>query len=288
MMMIETVERLALATLKMSGVIERRVATSVGDVFALDVPGSGPQGTLVLQHGIGAASSLNFVPMFRRLKLSFGRIVALDLSGHGRSATPTRLELDAVYEGFRDALDELAPESKFLYGNSLGGAMVTQYAAERSESVRGLFLTSPAGAPMTATTLPIILNTFAMRDRRATLDFLDKLYFRRPLVVHLIASEIQKRFQRPTIRGILDSLQDGTGFNPSLVRGLRLPITLWWPDADRIMPTEFRDWWLENLPSHAVVERPEGVSHCPHLDRPAFTAAAITQSASYRSNPKMG
>lgn len=277
--MIDKVERLTLATLKMSGVRDHRIATSVGEVAALDVPGTGTQGTLVLQHGLGAASSLHFAPMFGRLKQSFERIVVLDLPGHGRSAAPARLELEAVYEGFRDALDQLAPESKFLYGNSLGGAMVTQYAAERASTVRGLFLTSPAGAPLTAITLPKVLATFEMRDRSATLDFLDKLYFRRPPVVHLVAGEIHQRFRRPEIRGIIQSFREGSGFPPDLLRGLRLPITLWWPDADRVMPTEFRDWWLENLPSHAIVERPERVSHCPHLDRPAFTAAEITRRA---------
>jgi pimeloyl-ACP methyl ester carboxylesterase len=279
MALLAALESAAIAALKLRGVRDERITTRVGEVCALVVPGRGALGTLVVQHGIGAASGLHFAPMFRALARQFARIVAVDLPAHGRSAAPSRVDPEALFDGFRDAIDILAPEGAFLYGNSLGGAMVTQYALETPHRVHGLFLTSPAGAPLDAQRLADIRATFAMPDRAATLDFLDKLYFRVPPGAGFVAHEIRSRFHRPELRSLIASFREGHGFDTEAVGALGMPIELWWPSVDRVMPIAFRDWWIAHLPKHAAILDPEGVGHCPHLDRPGFVAEALVRFA---------
>jgi pimeloyl-ACP methyl ester carboxylesterase len=66
------------------GARSRVVEGPGGAVHYYDVPGTGPRGTLALQHGIGA-EALHFFPVLRGLRRHFARIVVPDLPGHGRS-----------------------------------------------------------------------------------------------------------------------------------------------------------------------------------------------------------
>lgn len=62
---------------------------------------------------------------------------------------------------------------------------------------------------------------------------------------------------------------------PEVLGNLRVPTLLLWGRSDRVMLREMFDWYRAHLPAQAIVEEPEGVGHCPHLDRPLWTMRRI-------------
>ena len=79
--------------LLLRGAHSRVAVGPAGAVHYYDVPGTGPRGTLVLQHGCGA-EALHFLPVLRGLRRHFSRTVVPDLPGHGRPGWTVRAILD--------------------------------------------------------------------------------------------------------------------------------------------------------------------------------------------------
>ncbi|MDP2313787.1 MAG: alpha/beta hydrolase [Pseudomonadota bacterium] len=253
--------------------------SEVGPVHYYDVPGTGSHGTLVLQHGIGA-EALHFVPILRGVRRHFRRIIVPDLPGHGRSAPAPRMSPEALFAGFSLAVDhalDSGPDDRaVVFGNSLGGAMAVQFGIERPERTRGLILASPAGAVMDADVLAAFLQRFTFPDRAATLEFMARLNPKVPFGASLIAHEVRATFHRPHIRELLASVRPEHGFAPERLGAIRSPTLLLWGKADRLMPPEMLAWYRAHLPAAATtVEEPEGVGHCPQVDRPGWTVRTI-------------
>jgi pimeloyl-ACP methyl ester carboxylesterase len=41
------------------------------------------------------------------------------------------------------------------------------------------------------------------------------------------------------------------------------------------MPREMLAWYRRHLPSHATIEEPDALGHCPQVDDPGWTARRI-------------
>jgi len=157
--------------------MERRTVDLEGPVHYVDFGGSGRP--IVLVHGLGG-SHVNWLAVAPRLA-RLGRVVAIDLAGHGR--TPS-LGRTATVEANRRLLgrflDEIAREPAVLVGNSMGGYIVLTEAAAEPDKVAALVLVDPAvprapGAPFDRRVLAffagLVLPGFgaAMMRRRARL-----------------------------------------------------------------------------------------------------------------------
>jgi len=269
------------------GVKSRVAVGPAGPVHYYDVPGVGPHGTLVLQHGIGA-EALHFLPVLRGLRRHFGRIVVPDLPGHGRSSPAPQMSPEALFAGFSTALDHALDEvpdgapdgahgdNPIVFGNSLGGAMAMQWGMERPERTRALILASPAGAMLEPAALAAFLERFAFTDRAAVLDFFGRLNPRVPYGASWFADDVRATFHRPHIRQLLASVRPEHGFASERLGALRTPTLLLWGKADRLMPPEMLAWYRAHLPPDiTTVEEPEGVGHCPQVDRPGWTVRRI-------------
>jgi acylglycerol lipase len=113
------------------------------------IPAQKPRGVLVIMHGLKDHSSRYAGPA-EALALRGYAVHAFDLRGHGRS------EGDAVWvEDFEDYVADLAlfververqyPGARiFVFGHSMGGAIVTRWALTKNPSVAGLVLSAPA------------------------------------------------------------------------------------------------------------------------------------------------
>lgn len=112
-----------------------------------------PQGevpaVVVIVHGLGAHSGL-FAPAVQHLISQGYAIYALDLRGHGRSPGQ-RGHINAWTE-FREDLSAFLqwihlqePDCPcFLWGHSLGGAIVLDYALRSPKGLQGIIVTAPA------------------------------------------------------------------------------------------------------------------------------------------------
>ena len=105
------------------------------------VPGGAGEPALYV-HGLGG-SSTNWTDLGLLLSDVLDG-VALDLPGFGRSAPPADYRLDTHVRAVVAFLEADGRGPVHLFGNSLGGAVVTRLAAERPDLVRTLTLVSPA------------------------------------------------------------------------------------------------------------------------------------------------
>jgi pimeloyl-ACP methyl ester carboxylesterase len=121
--------------------VQHRTVDLDGPVHYADFGGSGRP--IVLVHGLGG-SSLNWLAVAPRLA-ALGRVVALDLAGHGRTRSLGRTA--SVGENRRllgRFLDAVAREPAVLMGNSMGGYLALAEAAAEPEKVASLVLVNPA------------------------------------------------------------------------------------------------------------------------------------------------
>lgn len=263
------------AWLRLRGVRTVHIDSPVGRLHYYDAPGTGTLPTLVLQHGIGAGSAIQFALHMLLLRRHHRRVIVPDLPGHGLSDASPEMSPEVVFAGFAEVLDRTLAEPAVLYGNSLGGAMAVQYARMRPERVRGLFLASPAGAAIDPQEAEHFLRGFDMPDDDATMRFFARLYHRVPPGARFLAGDIRAIFNQPHMRALFEAIRPHHFFTPEVVAGLTAPTLLLWGRSDRVMLPSMLAFYRQHLPPGSVVEEPEGVGHCPHLDRPRWTARRI-------------
>jgi pimeloyl-ACP methyl ester carboxylesterase len=104
--------------------------------------GQGP--TVVLVHGLGSRMG-HWLPVARRLARDH-RVVLVDLPGHGATAMPEPLSLEAAVQSLQGVLDD-EPGPVVLVGHSVGGLVAAQAALDRPARVRALVLVETALRP---------------------------------------------------------------------------------------------------------------------------------------------
>ncbi len=112
-----------------------------GPVHYLDFGGSGR--AIVLVHGLGGshANWLSVAPELTR----HGRVIALDLAGHGRTRSLGRkATVGANRRLLGRFLDEVTSGRVVLVGNSMGGYLVLAQAAAEPAKAASLVLVNPA------------------------------------------------------------------------------------------------------------------------------------------------
>lgn len=271
MSIFESLQRRRLAA---GGVRSVWADTSAGRVHALDWRGGdGP--TVLLIHGIGA-SSLHFGLVLRELRGAAGRVVALDLPGHGLSDAPAAAT-DGLRAATLEAISAMVPERAFVVGNSLGGLVAVRYALAAPEKIAGLILVSPAGAPMPAADLRALLQPFRVDNNHQAREFVDRLYARRPWFAPAAAPFVRASFSRPYFRRLLDEIAPSDLLGASELGQITAPTMLLWGDLDRILLRDNRDFFESHLPQGAERRRPPGYGHCPQLEVPHALAGDIVE-----------
>jgi pimeloyl-ACP methyl ester carboxylesterase len=132
-----------------TGMAVRR-ATIAGIPGYARIEGSGPP--LVLVHGL-AVSSRYFAPLIRALART-RTVVAPDLPGYGRSATPPRpLDIPELADALDAWLELTGVAPVPLVANSLGCQVAVDLALRRPERVTRLVLMGPTMDPSAPTIL---------------------------------------------------------------------------------------------------------------------------------------
>jgi alpha-beta hydrolase superfamily lysophospholipase len=112
-------------------------------------PETDPRGIVCLVHGLGEHTG-RYAHVAAALNAAGYVLFGCDLRGHGRSAGPRGHT--PSYETLMDDLGRLLAEAtarygsrpQFLYGHSLGGNLVLNYALRRRPALAGVIATSPA------------------------------------------------------------------------------------------------------------------------------------------------
>lgn len=113
-------------------------------VFYLGGPGGSPDPLpIVCLHGAGGSAA-----MWTQLRIALGReraVYALDLPGHGRSASVGGpVSIEAYAHAVRQFLDAAGFARPALVGHSMGGAVALRLAIDAPDRVAGLVLVGTA------------------------------------------------------------------------------------------------------------------------------------------------
>lgn len=128
--------------------MERRIRVR-GAELAYEDHGAGAR-PLVLVHGFMGFRQ-DFAGVIDDLLASAGRVLALDLRGHGassRAARPEEYALDALAEDVRAWLAALGIARCDLLGHSMGGMLAQRVALAEPARVASLILMSTAAEPL--------------------------------------------------------------------------------------------------------------------------------------------
>ena len=129
--------------------LSRRVITVDGHDVGVATAGRGVP--LVMVHGFGVESMLYAQTLARTAALGF-RVVALDIAGHGESASIGLWpHLDDYVDVLDRAIDQLGIRRAVFMGHSMGGRIVTELCARRPDRAIAVVLLDPiAGGPWDA------------------------------------------------------------------------------------------------------------------------------------------
>lgn len=276
-MLLPLVERLTRRRLNGLGIVSGQQTTAIGDLHFYTTEGAQPLPPLVILHGFGA-SSTSFARVLAYLHTRVGPILAPDAPGHGfSSARNPGLTVDLAYAGLAELLLRRLDAPAILFGNSLGGAFALRFALEHPERVRGLFLSSPAGAALDAQDFANLQGSFRVGSLAHARRLADSLTHLPAWYNALIAPDLLWRFGRGHLRTVLESFQPAHMFTAEQLAELRTPTLVSWGRSERVLPPASLEFFRRALPSHVVFEEPEGFAHCPYMDRPRELGARIVE-----------
>lgn len=277
---VSAAERARLTALRWRGFTSRYVETDQGHVHVLEGgPSEGKAPPLVLLHGLSSCGT-DYGPMLRHLRQRGRRLLLPDLPGHGlSSAIEGGGGFDEARESLGQALDQILDRPAVVFGNSLGGFASIRYANRSPDRVQKLILSSPGGAPMSDTELGELLGNFRALDRADARAFIERVTARPHWSHAILAWGMRARFDQPGVKDLLRLARSEDLLQPEELATLSMPVLLLWGLEERLFGDREYAFFRDNLPGHAVVERPERFGHAPFLDRPRALATRIEQFA---------
>lgn len=243
------------------------VTTGNGIDIWYEEAGEGPP--LVLVHGITESAEM-WAPLVPDLATDH-RVVALDLRGHGRSSRAQPYDTVTFATDVHEVLDGLGIGGEaVLVGHSLGGVVVTGYAA--LHGCRGVVNVDQsldlgsfqAGLQLLA---PMLRGDDAEFRQAIDMVFgsmqgqLEGAEAERVAAIHHPEQDVVLGVWDPVIDLPADELQ-------ALVRSLGEPVRVPYLALHGIDPGEAYGDWLRALIPTATYELWPGVGHYPHLVEP--------------------
>jgi alpha-beta hydrolase superfamily lysophospholipase len=220
------------------------MTTSDGLVLRVraDDPASAPLARIVLIHGIGdQVDGVPYVTAAAALAARGFSVRRLELRGHGRSGG--RRAYVSSWSDFRDDLgrfvEQVAAERPalpvFLVGISMGGLIVTNFAAYRPDAIRGVAALAPAlgetgGSRLLLAILPVLSRLVPSLPIDPKLDLsrltrdagLQRAYLADPLYL----TRVTPRLASAVVEAIADTRERAAGF--------RVPLLIMHGSADTI------------------------------------------------------
>jgi len=248
------------------------------DGVRLRLRDTGPRGApaVILIHGFGASLE-TWEPWAEALSAQY-RVIRFDLPGFGLTGPdPTGDYNDArEIKILIDLMDQLGLPRASLIGNSLGGRIAWNFAAEHPDRVTRLVLVSPDGfaspgfpydkAPKT----PLMMRLLPYVAPRGLLKTnLAAAYGRPAAMKQATVTRYRDMLLAPGVRpAILARLGQVILHDPApTLARIQAPVLLLWGEEDRMIPISNAADYLRDLP-HATLVRLPGLGHVPFEEDP--------------------
>lgn len=266
--------------------VARGVRSSMVDVAGqrlhhYELKGSGKGPTVLLVHGLGGTAN-GFARVFFGLARRFERVLAVDLPGHGFSPeyclgpTCVRGQYNMLVEYSRKVVGGPA----FVVGNSLGGALSVQLAAEHPELVKALGLVAPAGADVGHEHFVEVLQAMDVRTAEQSRALTRRLFHRPPVMMMLLADMVRGIYSTPAVKALSeDALATREYLKPEVLQALAMPVLCVWGESEKLLPQQSLGFFRSHLPAHARVRVVERFGHIPQIERPDELVSELVQFA---------
>jgi pimeloyl-ACP methyl ester carboxylesterase len=281
----------------------------------LDLPGGlrlhyrdegNPNGpVLVLVHGYGA-SAADWDAWAARLGDGY-RIIALDLPGHGLTATPKgySASTDAFVQAVDDLAKALALPPFVICGNSMGGGVAWNYALAHPARVKGLILVDAVGWPRDAKAEtgdgegalifkllanPITRELIKNLDNRSfTRQGLESALIDKSLVTPALVNRYTDFSRAPGHRDILLKIDQAPHnvATPERLGRVHVPTLILFGEADHLIPPEDGKKFAGAIPGSTLILYP-GVGHLPMEQIPDRSAADVRAWLAAHGAPPKG
>jgi acylglycerol lipase len=234
-------------------------------------PQAEPRAVIALVHGLGEHTG-RYQHVAEALNAAGFAMIGFDLPGHGRSGG---IRGHAAYDSILDDIDALQAEAaqrypgipRFLYGHSLGGALVLYYCLKRKPNFLGVIASAPGlatGAPVPGTKL-FLAKVMAGLAPTLTMDNgLDLTYLSHDQAV--IRAYKNDPLVHPRISARLgnDLLTKGSWILQHAAE-FPLPLLLFQGAGDRIVSVSYNTAFARALPPEKVTFKLwEGLYHEAH------------------------
>lgn len=234
---------------------------------------------LVLLHGI-MASLHTWDGWVEQLKDDF-RIIRIDIPGFGLTGPYA----DGIYNIERsvDMLDQLTDklgiESFFLAGNSMGGYISWNFAAEHPEKVKRLVLLDAAGYPFQPPMMLELLRTPILKDSMAYMtprfivtQTLNEVYGDTAKVNDEIIDRYHQLMLREGNRvAVVDVFASIAHVENKKIKQLKLPTLIQWGEHDAWIPLANAEKFANDIEDAKTIVYP-GVGHIPMEEIPQQSA----------------
>jgi pimeloyl-ACP methyl ester carboxylesterase len=226
--------------------------------------------TLILIHGAGG-SSQSFLPQIRGLD-RFINILALDLPGHGNTPGPGRQAIATYADWVHETLAGPFPESFFLGGHSMGGAISLEMGLRFPNKIQGLILIA------TGATLGVSpkLLTGLQEQPHQTIGKINEWSYAKGTDPQIIAQSIQLMEQTP-VSVIQGDFQACSQFQrQDEIGGIKAPTLILVGDQDVMTPPGSSRFLQEKIPASQLAVIP-GSGHMIMLEKHQEVNQAIRE-----------
>ena len=238
--------------------------------------------TAILIHGLGGYIE-NWEDNIAALAQD-RRVYALDLAGFGRSDKPqARFSIPYFTEFVKEFMIVQDVDKAALIGESMGGAIVLQFALKFSHQVEKMVLADSVGLGKEVEiysrigSLPILGELFTRPNRKGSAQLARRLFYNQDLITDQMVEEGYEMSSLPGAqRCLLSALRSmyniwgvkSDVYRPILNRleEIRVPTLIIWGAQDRLLPVAHAHLAAQRLPN-ARLHIFDPCGHVPIIER---------------------
>ena len=236
--------------------------------------------TIIMLHGSGGSKDVwlylakYFTPNYR--------VIIPDLSGHGDSSKPQNANYShaSQVERLNLFVKELKLTKFHLVGNSMGGNIAGNYAADYPDMVKTLALFDASGvnAPVKSELILLLekgINPELIQDVNEYDKFLEFVFVKPPKLPSFMKQYLAKQAVAagPLDKKIYEDMWSDMYILESKLNKITAPTLIVWGDSDKLVHISSVPIFEKNIKnSKSVIIKECG--HAPMIEKPAETAAA--------------
>lgn len=239
--------------------------------------------TLVIVHGF-SDSKEGFLSLAGHLARDF-HILIPDLPGFGKSSKPNcTYSLELYSEWLLEFLNYKKVYKFHSLGNSMGGAILIEYAHRHPDMLESIVLSCAAGLVPEEEGSHFYddyrsgKNIFIIEEEYHFEEFVGKLFYKKNMVPHTVKHYMFQKYRHngawydKLMNDILGKYvgkdeEEHQRIQREKISSIECPVLILWGSHDGIFPEKIAHQFKEQIP-HAALQVVDETGHLPHMEKP--------------------